>query len=64
IPAVKNITQQDGKLVIHAHQVQHALVGILEIISKIGARIKSVEVLEPNLEAVFLHMTGKKLRNS
>lgn len=64
IPAVKDITQQDGKLVIHAYQVQHALVGILEIASKIGARIKAVEVLEPNLEAVFLQMTGKKLRNN
>lgn len=64
IPAVKRITHEDGKLVIHAHRVQHALVGVLGITSEIGARVKSVEVLEPNLESVFLQMTGKKLRNS
>ena len=28
-----------------------------------GASVRSVEVTEPNLEAVFLHLTGKALRD-
>jgi ABC-2 type transport system ATP-binding protein len=28
-----------------------------------GASVSSVEVFEPNLEAVFLHLTGKALRD-
>jgi len=28
-----------------------------------GAAVRSVEVIEPDLEAVFLHLTGKALRD-
>jgi ABC-2 type transport system ATP-binding protein len=28
-----------------------------------GARITSVDIREPNLEAVFLHLTGRALRD-
>jgi ABC-2 type transport system ATP-binding protein len=28
-----------------------------------GVSIRSVEVVEPDLEAVFLHLTGKALRD-
>ena len=30
---------------------------------KAGARITSVDIQEPNLEAVFLHLTGRALRD-
>ena len=36
---------------------------ILQAVSASGASVRSVEVLEPNLEAVFLHLTGKALRD-
>jgi hypothetical protein len=38
----------------------------LELIELCNARdipILSLEVLEPNLESVFLHLTGKRLRD-
>ncbi|HEY52443.1 MAG TPA: export ABC transporter ATP-binding protein, partial [Caldilineae bacterium] len=28
-----------------------------------GARVKRLEIREPNLEAVFLHLTGRALRD-
>jgi len=37
-----------------------------ELLSRVaagGASITGVEVFEPNLEAVFLHLTGKALRD-
>lgn len=36
---------------------------IMEAVGKSGAEIVSAEVLEPDLEAVFLHLTGKALRD-
>jgi ABC-2 type transport system ATP-binding protein len=32
-------------------------------VDETGAGITSMEVREPNLEAVFLHLTGKALRD-
>jgi ABC-2 type transport system ATP-binding protein len=36
---------------------------LLQAVTSSGVRIRSVEVMEPNLEAVFLHLTGKALRD-
>ena len=35
---------------------------ILDITNQLDVRITSMEKWEPNLESVFLHLTGKKLR--
>ncbi len=40
-----------------------ALPSILEAAARAGAAVTSVDVDEPNLEAVFLHLTGKALRD-
>ena len=31
--------------------------------SELGIKIRSVDIREPNLEAVFLHLTGRALRD-
>jgi len=36
---------------------------VVGILGRSGARILSVDVREPNLESVFLHLTGKSLRD-
>mgnify|MGYP000985817422 len=39
---------------------------LAEIISKVSeqkSKIQSIDVQKPNLEAVFLHLTGKALRD-
>jgi len=36
---------------------------VVAVLGRAGARILSVEVREPNLESVFLHLTGKSLRD-
>jgi len=36
---------------------------LLEAVGDAGATVRGVEVIEPNLEAVFLHLTGKALRD-
>jgi ABC-2 type transport system ATP-binding protein len=36
---------------------------LLELAERAGVEVSSVEVFEPDLEAVFLHLTGKALRD-
>lgn len=44
-------------------QGRKVLPKIIEALGNNGIRIKSVEVEEPNLESLFLHLTGKELRD-
>jgi ABC-2 type transport system ATP-binding protein len=62
LPAVKTATRTDGQLKIETQRLQEALMGTLDITNQLDVRITSLEILEPNLESVFLHLTGKKLR--
>ena len=39
------------------------LPAILTDVAASGVTVRSVEVAEPDLEAVFLHMTGRALRD-
>jgi len=62
LPAIKAATRTDGQLKIEAHRAHEALMGVLDTTNRLDVRITSLEILEPNLESVFLHLTGKKLR--
>jgi ABC-2 type transport system ATP-binding protein len=62
VPAVKSVTRSDGQLKIETQRLQEALMGALDVTNQLDVRITSLEILEPNLESVFLHLTGKKLR--
>ena len=41
---------------------QQALVDLIEFTNQRDLKITSLKILDPNLESVFLHLTGKKLR--
>jgi ABC-2 type transport system ATP-binding protein len=62
LSSVKSMTRDDGHVKIETHRFQEALMGVLDITNQLDVRITSMEKWEPNLESVFLHMTGKKLR--
>jgi ABC-2 type transport system ATP-binding protein len=62
LPAVKAVATVDGRLKVETQRLQEALMGILELTNRSDVRITSLEQWEPNLESVFLHLTGKKLR--
>ena len=52
-----------GLLVVSAKRGRKALPFILHLAEDAGIQIESVEVREPDLEAVFLHLTGRELRD-
>ena len=62
LPSVKAATRSDGQLKIETQRLQEALMGVLDLTNRMDIGITSLELLEPNLESVFLHLTGKKLR--
>jgi ABC-2 type transport system ATP-binding protein len=41
---------------------QQAIVNVINLLNESNLTLTSLEILEPNLESVFLHLTGKKLR--
>ena len=45
-----------------AAEGRRVLPAVLELAERNGAAVSSVEVIEPDLEAVFLHLTGTALR--
>jgi ABC-2 type transport system ATP-binding protein len=47
---------------IVAKQNQEAVVNVLGYLNEHDIVITSLEIMQPNLESVFLHLTGKKLR--
>ncbi len=56
-------TTDDGSIQIVADDARTLLSQIITTMTNAGATINSVEVVEPDLEAVFLHLTGKALRD-
>ena len=50
-------------LKVEAREGSDALVQVINYLNQRGVPILSLEVLEPNLETVFLHLTGKSLRD-
>ena len=60
---VEEATGGDGRIELVVDEARTHLPRILEIAAGNGAIVKSVEVVEPDLEAVFLHLTGKALRD-
>ena len=63
LPTVKEVASLDGKLKVKTVDAQRALVKVIAIFNQADATITSLEILEPNLESVFLHLTGKRLRD-
>jgi ABC-2 type transport system ATP-binding protein len=63
IPGVHEATAGDGSLDLLVTAGRSLLPGLLAVLSGDGIAIRSVEVIEPDLEAVFLHLTGKALRD-
>ena len=59
----EEVHPQDGVVVkILAQNTQQAIVNVLDYLNDADISIRSLNILEPNLETVFLHLTGKKLR--
>ena len=63
VKGVRQVSAEDGTLTILADDSNRVLPRLFESAATNGVRITSVAIQEPNLEAVFLHLTGRALRD-
>ena len=63
ISAVREANVREGGIDLIVDQARNVLPDILAKTAAAGVSVRSVEVKEPDLEAVFLHLTGKALRD-
>ena len=63
VQGVKQISVEDGTFTILAEDSNQVLPRLFEAAATQSVRITSVEIQEPNLETVFLHLTGRALRD-
>jgi ABC-2 type transport system ATP-binding protein len=63
LDGVHETSPSDSGIDVLADEASRLLPELLASVSSTGASVSSVEVFEPNLEAVFLHLTGKALRD-
>jgi ABC-2 type transport system ATP-binding protein len=63
IEGVSRVSPNETHITVLAADSNLALPRLFEAANNCGARINSVDIREPNLEAVFLHLTGKALRD-
>ncbi|PKO20666.1 MAG: export ABC transporter ATP-binding protein [Chloroflexi bacterium HGW-Chloroflexi-1] len=64
LAGVRQVSAQDGTLTLLVEDSTLVLPRLFESASRADVRITSVAVQEPNLEAVFLHLTGRALRDT
>ena len=60
---VEKVSRHSRGLHIETMNGRELLPKIVTEISSSGVEIKSVQIKEPNLESVFIHLTGKELRD-
>ncbi|HEX6140859.1 MAG TPA: ABC transporter ATP-binding protein [Candidatus Limnocylindria bacterium] len=61
LPAVQDVSVREGGMDLLVRDARTILPQLLDAVGQ-DVTIRSVEVIEPDLEAVFLHLTGKALR--
>jgi ABC-2 type transport system ATP-binding protein len=63
VEGVSNVSTDNGRIIVLADDSNLVLPRLFEAATRCSARITSVDIREPNLEAVFLHLTGRALRD-
>jgi ABC-2 type transport system ATP-binding protein len=63
LPGVLDVSSVNGEVILVVTEAEEALPAVMVAAGETDVRIRSIEIREPNLEAVFLHLTGRALRD-
>jgi ABC-2 type transport system ATP-binding protein len=63
LPQIQAVDHSDSTLALETVDAQRALLEIIGLFSETATPMTSLEILEPNLESVFIRLTGKQLRD-
>jgi ABC-2 type transport system ATP-binding protein len=61
--SVRVIDGQKSRIHIETNQAEQSLRDLLDLMENRVGLLKTLDILESNLETVFIHLTGKNLRN-
>lgn len=61
--SVEKISYENGSLIIHTKDNADAVPNIIKFLYQSGNLIQGINIKEPNLQQVFLKLTGKNLRD-
>jgi ABC-2 type transport system ATP-binding protein len=60
---IESVTVKENEVDILSAHGREVLADVISVMNNSGVKIASVEVQEPDLESVFLHLTGRSLRD-
>jgi ABC-2 type transport system ATP-binding protein len=63
LPDVVKVSAADHEIVLIVPEAEEALPPVITKANELGVKVRSVDMQEPTLEAVFLHLTGRALRD-
>jgi ABC-2 type transport system ATP-binding protein len=63
VKGCSQLRAEDGRVRMLAHDGNAVLPDLIGVTNAMGVRVSGVEIQEPDLEAVFLKLTGRALRN-
>jgi ABC-2 type transport system ATP-binding protein len=63
LPGVIQSSAADHEVVLVVPEAEEALAPVITRTNELKYKVRSVDIQEPNLEAVFLHLTGRALRD-
>ncbi len=63
LPGVIGAAAVDSRIIVNVADAGAALPAVVRRANEAGLQLRSVDIQEPNLEAVFLHLTGRGLRD-
>jgi ABC-2 type transport system ATP-binding protein len=63
IQGVQQATAVDHEISVVCAEAEDVLAAVVTKANDSGIKIRSIDIREPNLEAVFLHLTGRALRD-
>ncbi len=63
LPDTHVAERNDRRLVLNCRDVTATLVRLIGLLKDLHIELSNIETVEPNLERVFLHLTGKTLRD-
>lgn len=63
IETVQQVSIDEDSMTIQLLKGRELLINIIDILTSEGAKVESINIKEPDLETLFLHLTGTKLRS-
>ena len=64
LPGVIQASTSDHQVVLIVPEAEEALPQVIASATALNIKIRSIDIQEPNLEAVFLHLMGRAVRDS